>query len=801
MSQNPSHALLTSVAQVLGAVPRVSVLALCVAVAVAVLAGFAYGQMPLAASTGGALALALAVLAFMLARDTMVTALIRHDPLPCFVTDGQGRLVASNAAARGDARVPPPATDGPADEAAAKIAHGLRDRIVSSGSVLLRMQDRARRDGAAREVVAAADGPVTLSLHRLRKGRYLWRMDGMDTYAAALRGGDGLSLPMLTANAQGTILFANAALRRMVGFRPRDLARDLGLSGDLPNGQIITLRGPQGECRTHLSVYSSASGRREVYLSPAPHAPREPLPTLTMTGLEDLPVPLLRFAADGRLLASNRAARDLVGLGDADRPRVQDILDGLGRPVRDWLSDVARGQHPSGSEVLQLVRDDGELFVQVTLRQIPVATVPDTACDVLAILQDATTLKRMEAQYVQSQKMQAIGQLAGGVAHDFNNLLTAISGHCDLMLLRKRAGDSDHADLVQISQNANRAAALVTQLLAFSRKQTMKPERIDLREALADLTHLLTRLVGEKIDLRLTHHPELGPVRADRRQIDQVIMNLVVNARDAMPEGGLIRLETEDIRLTADLQRHRAVVPAGRYALIRVRDEGIGIPADRHDKIFEPFFTTKRPGEGTGLGLSMVYGIIKQSGGFIFVNSAVGEGSTFEIWLPVQDMPAVSQAMNPAVTSAADGNAPRTGEGVVLLVEDEPPVRAFAARALRLRGHSVLEADTAEEALRILSDPDLHVDVFVTDVVMPGLDGPTWVAEALKARPDVRIVFMSGYAEDYLADMPQNLPGSVFLPKPFSLADLTLTVQRQMDGDAKNPRIASGDHASATRPR
>ena len=352
--------------------------------------------------------------------------------------------------------------------------------------------------------------------------------------------------------------------------------------------------------------------------------------------------------------------------------------------------------------------------------------------------------------------MQAIGELAGGIAHDFNNLLTAIAGHCDLLLLRDDQGDPDYGDLVQINQNANRAAALVGQLLAFSRKQTLEPEIIDLLDTMGELTHLLNRLVGEKITLTLSHDPGLLPIRADRRQLDQVIMNLVVNARDAMPDGGEVRVETRMVRLTEPLYRDRAEVPAGRYVTIRVCDQGHGIAPDKCHRIFEPFFTTKRQGEGTGLGLSMAYGIVKQTGGYIFVDSVVGVGSTFTIYCPAFDLPAQDAvAQKPSVTmtqtprAIADPDAEHPS-GVVLLVEDEAPVRAFAARALRLRGYTVIEAGCAEEALEKLDDAALKIDLFLTDVVMPGMDGPSWVRRALLARPGVKVVFVSGYAEDQI---------------------------------------------------
>ena len=487
--------------------------------------------------------------------------------------------------------------------------------------------------------------------------------------------------------------------------------------------------------------------------------------------LEDVPVAIMTFGPDGVMRIANLAARELMWKGEIRAAMFHDLFEGLGRPVSEWLADVVAGRHPGGSEVLR-VRGEEERFLQITLRRYVDGGRPGG----LAILNDATRLKTMEAQFAQSQKMQAIGQLAGGIAHDFNNLLTAISGHCDLLLLRHGREDSDFADLEQIRQNANRAASLVGQLLAFSRKQTLNPEVLDLEDVLADLTHLLNRLMVDKVELSLGHlgrdvGKELRKIRADKRQIEQVLINLVVNARDAMPHGGSIRIETEPVTLAEDLKRDRATVPAGDYTVIRVIDHGTGIPEHQLRQIFEPFFTTKRVGEGTGLGLSMAYGIVKQSGGFIFVDSEVGKGTTFSLWFPAYE------GEEQAPVAEVRRVAARQGEGVILLVEDEASVRAFASRALSLRGYTVLEAANAEEALARLADKTLHVDLFVTDVVMPGMDGPAWVRRAHLERPNVKVIFMSGYAEDGLAEDQARVPNSVFLPKPFSLNDLTNTVQ------------------------
>ena len=379
---------------------------------------------------------------------------------------------------------------------------------------------------------------------------------------------------------------------------------------------------------------------------------------------------------------------------------------------------------------------------------------------------------------MQSQKMQAVGQLAGGIAHDFNNILTAIMGHADLLLHRTDILSPDYEDLNQIKQNSDRAAALIGQLLAFSRKQTLRPKSLHLDDTLCELSHLLNRLLGEKVALHTEHGVNLKAVRVDERQFEQVIMNLVVNARDAMPDGGTVVIRTRNETLSKELRRDRAVVHPGDYVVVEVRDTGVGIPKDKITKIFEPFFTTKKVGEGTGLGLATVYGIIKQTGGFVFVDSTVGAGSQFLIYLPVNDEPEIAEEPSTPVEVL---ESDQSGRGRVLLVEDEAPVRAFAARALALRGYTVTQASSGEEALEALEGGN-EFDVFVSDVVMPGKNGPTWVREALSTRPDAKVVFVSGYAEDAFQDGNPEIPNAAFLAKPFSLVELTQKVKEQIGG-------------------
>ncbi len=489
-------------------------------------------------------------------------------------------------------------------------------------------------------------------------------------------------------------------------------------------------------------------------------------------GFHAVPVALLRLGADGSVQDANPAARQLIGRLTGPLPAMHEICEDLGRPVSDWIAEVAAGRHPGGTEVLRLrgAEAEAENFVQLTLQ-------PFGDGAVMAVMQDATAMKRLEVQFTQSQKMQAIGQLAGGVAHDFNNLLTAISGHCELLLLRHRPDDLDHPDLIQIQQNAYRAAALVRQLLAFSRKQTLVPERVDLADVLGELTHLLKRLLGGAVLLELRHAPEPVAIRADKRQFEQVIMNLAVNARDAMPSGGVLGITTDLVELGEPMLRDRVTVPAGRYAMIRISDTGTGMSPETIGKIFEPFFTTKRAGEGTGLGLSTVYGIVKQSGGYIFVESEPGSGTEFQLWFPALAVPAPMAAAAPPARQKQGAV-----DGVVLLVEDEAPVRAFAARALRMRGLTVLEAATGEEALTIMENVDLAVDILISDLVLPGLDGPAWVGQALQRKPGLPVIFMSGYASDTPSQSQGRVANSVFLSKPFTLVELGDLVTARLKG-------------------
>ena len=405
---------------------------------------------------------------------------------------------------------------------------------------------------------------------------------------------------------------------------------------------------------------------------------------------------------------------------------------------------------------------------------------------------DTTEQKHLEVQFAQSQKMQSIGQLAGGIAHDFNNLLTAMIGFSDLLLTRHGPGDPSFSEIDLIRQNAVRATALVRQLLAFSRKQTLAPQAVDVKEKLSDLSEVLSRLLGATIEFNIEHDRDVWAVRVDPVQFDQVILNLAVNARDAMPGGGTLTIRTGNFELTEPTQRGMELVSAGDYVTINVIDTGEGIRKEDIGRIFEPFFTTKDVGDGTGLGLSTVYGIVHQTGGHLLVDSAPGEGAAFTVCLPryfEQESTSIAQdskleaevtvQSKPSELESSHGDVASdlTGVGLILLVEDEEAVRMFGARALRNKGYTVLEAANGEEALEVINSTDAKINLIVTDVMMPGMDGHTLVQFVRQEMLGIKVIFISGYAENVIPGGITPESGFAFLPKPFSLKDLAAKVK------------------------
>ncbi len=495
------------------------------------------------------------------------------------------------------------------------------------------------------------------------------------------------------------------------------------------------------------------------------------------------PIAIITIDRAGRIRKSNASfARMFGAAGERQAESGAQIIDLVDADSRDALEKAIESAL-SGQVLIEPVEamfgDDngrnGRLFVSPVEQD----DMSEEAAIVYAV--DATEQRALEVQIAQSQKMQAIGQLAGGIAHDFNNVLTAIIGFSELLLANHRPTDPAFQDIMNIKQNANRAAGLVRQLLAFSRQQTLRPQVLSLNDVLTDLSILLGRLIGEKIALDVSNGSDLWRVKADLHQFEQVVINLAVNARDAMPDGGKLSIRTANLSERDVKRLNEPLMQEGEYVLCEIVDSGTGMPADVREKIFEPFFSTKEVGKGTGLGLSTVYGIIKQTGGFIFVDSELGHGTTFRIYLPRHFEDDTADVVEAPKPDASKRSKDLTGTGTVLLVEDEEAVRSFAARALAGRGYQVLEASTGAEALEVMDEHTGAVDLVVSDVVMPEMDGPTLLKELRKTNPDLKIIFISGYAEDAFKKNLDANEHFAFLPKPFSLKQLAEAVKDTLD--------------------
>jgi two-component system, cell cycle sensor histidine kinase and response regulator CckA len=482
-----------------------------------------------------------------------------------------------------------------------------------------------------------------------------------------------------------------------------------------------------------------------------------------------LPLGLALADRDGRFLFLNDAFCRAVNLPPASKPIYPgDLMVREDKAaVADTVRRFATGQALTGDIAIRL-RDTPDEPVALTIAGV--RGLGEAA--VLLSLRDNSEESKLKRQIAQASKMEAVGQLAGGVAHDFNNILTGILGHCDLMLMRHTPGDSDYDDIQQIKNNSNRAAALTRHLLAFSRQQTLRPQILQLPDVVSEVSNLLNRVMGEMVTLEVKHGRNLGPVRADPGQLEQVIVNLAVNARDAMGRGGVVTIQTYSVSKSDVRKLGSDILPIADYSALSVKDTGTGIAPEFLSKIFEPFFTTKEVGKGTGLGLSTVYGIVKQSGGFVFADSKVGIGTTFVIYLPVHEAEAVAPI---APRLEKEKPAETWGSGTILLVEDEDMVRAVAERALKRNGYTVVTATNGEEGLEILATRD-DIDVLISDVVMPVMDGPTMVRQARADNPMLPVLFMSGYAEEQLRKTI-DLDRMAFLPKPFSVQQLAEAVR------------------------
>jgi two-component system, cell cycle sensor histidine kinase and response regulator CckA len=616
---------------------------------------------------------------------------------------------------------------------------------------------------------------------------------------------DSLPQGLFALTAEGRLAHVNATLSQWLRLRPES-GRLLTLL-DIVSGDGAALiravgRTPPGRTtRLELDLLREDGRPFPAQLICRSHGPRGVVSVLVLDRGEELtraaaraqaelrltrvfqsaPFGIATAEADGRIVTANAAFMRMFAVEGRGVPATVAALvpegeEEVGRELAKALERAASGR--TGAAPIEVsFGPQRELARRVYVSTLNVGSGGREGAVLFAI--DATEQKALELKFAQSHKMEAVGKLAGGVAHDFNNVLTAIIGFSDLLLQTHRQTDPSYRDIMNIKSSANRAAGLVRQLLAFSRRQTLQPEVVELGEALTDLAPLVNRSLGETIELKIMPGRDLWYVKADKTQLTQVIINLAVNAKDAMPDGGCLTIRTRNLSERESLKHAGQGMAAGEYVLIEVEDTGVGMTEEVMAKIFEPFFTTKEVGKGTGLGLSTVYGIVKQTGGYVFADSEVGKGTTFRVYLPryiVESEEEIAQSREKVKESPRD----LTGSGRVLLVEDEDIVRNFAARALARQGYEVLEAGTGVEALEVMAREKDKVDIVVSDVIMPEMDGPTLLKELRKTRPDLKFIFISGHTDDAFKKTLDENETYAFLPKPFTLPQLAAKVKEQL---------------------
>lgn len=567
----------------------------------------------------------------------------------------------------------------------------------------------------------------------------------------------------------------NGALRRTGG-----AAASIDLDVTCDDGRVLPMRFVARKSRDGLLIAASSRDADAEAGNGGALADQRAAPFF-----QSAPFGIATLTADGRIANANAAfARIVSDTGNGLSGLATDVLCRTAQPETRAEFDATVQSAIAGrtSQPVELtVGEDKKTTIRVFASPLSVRSGAREAAVLYTV--DATEQKALEAKFAQSSKMEAVGNLAGGIAHDFNNVLTAIIGFSDLLLQTHRPTDAAYKDINNIRSSANRAAGLVSKLLAFSRRQTFQSEPLHMGEVLSDISNLLRRTLGEKVDLSMPPVRDLWYVKADKTQVDQVLINLSVNAKDAMPDGGSVTIRTRNMT-ERDSQREgqkpgQESLTVGEYVAIEVQDTGSGMSPEVRAKIFEPFFTTKGVGKGTGLGLATVYGIVKQSGGFIFVDSEEGVGTTFRVYLP-RFVPEHDDEI--ATSKAAKPDAPDdlTGHGKVLLVEDEDFVRSFAVRALTRLGYEVLEASTGVEALEVMEANGNQVDIVVSDVVMPEMDGPSLLKELRKSNPSLKIIFVSGYPNEAFETSLDKDEQFAFLPKPFSMPQLAAKVKEQL---------------------
>ncbi|MFZ0125312.1 MAG: response regulator [Xanthobacteraceae bacterium] len=745
------------------------------------------------------------------------------------ITDATGRVVYANSAYRALVKAA-----NLADIPSIERAFG-NDPAGSEAIYRLFKSARERRKLQEDVCLASASGPparrIRLSVRPLsapgvRSSLSLWTArdatqaagntdDALRELQHAIDGLDHAPVGLFSVNAAGNVIYLNATLAGWLGYDIASVkAGDLTLSdlvavgGATRLGAVSSARGEPGaqpidldlktragetlQVRAYQGVAAATGGLRALCTLVLPRSEHQAEQRTTsgvsfMRFFQNTPMAIATVNRAGTIARTNGLftrlfqSTRLGGEAHSEGASILDIVADRDRLALEAHIGRAASRHGENAPLDAALAGKGERWARFYVT--PVDQDDEEAAIVYAL--EITEQRSLENQFLQSQKLETVGQLAGGLAHDFNNVLSAIMMATDFLLNAHRPSDPSFADIMQIKQNANRAAGLVRQLLAFSRRQTLRPQVLDLGEALADLSILLRRLIGEKVTLEL-HARDVWPVKADLSQFEQVIVNLAVNARDAMPNGGKLTVRASNVT-QADTRKFEGwSLPAGDYVLVELADTGTGIAPDIINRIFEPFFSTKDVGKGTGLGLSTVYGIVKQTGGFIYPQSEVGRGTAFRIYLPSYT-PTPDDVVAPK-PAAAENRSPRpaddTGQGTILLVEDEEGLRGLNARGLASRGYSVLEAGNGVEAIEVMERHSGTIDLVVSDVVMPEMDGPALLKELRQRRPQLRIIFVSGYAEEAFAKSLPEGGQFEFLPKPFTLKQLIAKVKDTMSEQA-----------------
>lgn len=756
------------------------------------------------------------------------TDLLRHivdaDDAGIIVTDAAGRMVAHNRAFASIAGI------GPLGDINSLEALLASDPVGSEA--MFRLARAAERGMASVEELRIVDPPgsdrwLRVSVKRLadagaadQRSLRLWRLEDItqhrQAHADALQALDrrlqelsGAPVGLLTVDRDGLVASLNDRLAGWLGYLDLSRVRGMKLSDLIADGgaHLVTslpVSLEQPVHRTDLDFVCENGRRWPATLLVVPEAGRISIAVVERADDDDeddslAPAAQPRFSrffqsapfgiaavdGDGRIVSANPAFARLLLDGTAHRGgNLVELLGKSGDDLRQKVStalDAARQGKasiapfditlgPKGKELTRKVYTSS-LARGATARQ-----------GAIFYVLDVTEAKALEQRISQAQKMEAVGTLAGGIAHDFNNVLTAIIGFSDLLLQKHRPGNDSHAQILSVKSSANRAAGLVRQLLAFSRRQTMQPKVLRIGDLLTDWSMLINRLLGEKIELKILSVRDLWYVKADPSELERIVINLAVNARDAMlPKGGRLTIRTRNVSERDSQKLAGQGVARGEYVLIEVEDNGSGMTPEVMAKIFDPFFTTKAVGKGTGLGLASVYGIVQQTGGYIFPDSTVGEGTTFRLYLPRYFVEPEEEAEMAPAAVKKPRQRDLTGTGRVLLVEDEDAVRRFAVTALKSKGYEVLQASDGVEALEVMKACDFKVDIVVSDVIMPEMDGPTLMKELRKTDPRLKFIFVSGYPDDAFKNSLDPDADFTFLPKPYNLAQLAAKVKEQIE--------------------